>query len=71
MCVCQHNKGEIIKTLVIVQPLAIPSKRWEEVSMEFTIGLPKPKGNNVIIVVVDQLTIMPIFSFFLIVLKQV
>ena len=38
------------------QPLSIPSQCWEEVSMDFITGLPKSKGHNVIMVVVDCLT---------------
>jgi hypothetical protein len=38
--VCQQNKVETIKTLGILQPLAIPSQHWEEVSMDFITGLP-------------------------------
>jgi len=37
------------------QPLAIPSQCWEEVSMDFIIGLAKSKGNNLIVAVVDRL----------------
>jgi hypothetical protein len=54
--VCQQNKGEIIKTLGLLQPLAIPSQHWEEVSMDFVTGLLKSEGRNVIMVVVDRLT---------------
>jgi len=54
--VCQQNKVETIKTPGILQPLSIPFQRWEEVSMDIIIGLPKPKGKSVIMVVVDRLT---------------
>jgi hypothetical protein len=37
----------------LLQPLAIPSQRWEEVSMDFITVLPKPKGKTVIMVIVD------------------
>jgi hypothetical protein len=33
--VCQQNKVETIKTPCLLQPLSIPSQRWEEVSMDF------------------------------------
>jgi hypothetical protein len=36
--------------------LSIPSQRWEEVSMDFIIGLPKSEGKSVIMVIVDRLT---------------
>jgi hypothetical protein len=39
--VYQQNKGETLKILGLLQPLAIPSQCWEEVSMDFIIGLPK------------------------------
>jgi hypothetical protein len=54
--VCQQNKVETIKTAGLLQPLAIPSQRWEEVSMDFIIGLPKSEGKSVIMVIVDRLT---------------
>ena len=54
--VCQRNKGEIIKTPGLLQPLSIPSQCWEEVSMDFITGLPKSKGHNFIMVAVDHLT---------------
>jgi hypothetical protein len=54
--VFQKNKVETIKTLGLLQPLAIPSQRWEEVSMDFIIGLPKSEGKSVIMVIVDRLT---------------
>jgi hypothetical protein len=54
--VCQQNKVETIKTPDLLQPLAIPSQHWEEVSMDFITGLPKFEGKIVIMVIVDRLT---------------
>ena len=54
--VFQKNKVETIKTLGLLQLLSIPSQCWEEVLMDFITGLPKSKGNIVIMVVVDRLT---------------
>jgi hypothetical protein len=54
--VFQQNKVETIKTLGLLQPLAIPSQCWEEVSMDFITGLPKSEGKSVIMVIVDRLT---------------
>jgi hypothetical protein len=54
--VCQQNKVETMKTPGLLQPLSIPSQRWEEVSMDFITGLPKSKGKSVIMVIVDRLT---------------
>ena len=44
------------RKIKLLQPLSIPSQRWEEVSMDFITGLPKFEGNNVIMVVVYRLT---------------
>jgi hypothetical protein len=52
----QPSKGETIKTSWLLQPLVIPSQRWEELSMDFITGLPKSEGNTIIMVVVDRLT---------------
>ena len=46
---------ETVKTTGLLQPLNIPSQHWEEVSMDFIIGLPKLEGKNVIMAVVDRL----------------
>jgi hypothetical protein len=54
--VFQLNKGEIIKTPDLLEPLVIRSQCWEEVSMDFITGLPKFEGNTAIMVVVDRLT---------------
>jgi hypothetical protein len=33
----------------LLQPLAIPSQCWEEISMDFITGLPKSEVNTVIL----------------------
>ena len=54
--VCQQNKVETIKTPGLLQPLAIPSQCWDEVSMDFITGLSKSEGKSVIMVIVYRLT---------------
>jgi hypothetical protein len=54
--VYQQNKVETIKTPGLLQPLAIQSQCWEEVSMDFITGLLKFEGKSVIMVIVDRLT---------------
>ena len=54
---CQRNKPQGGKTRGLLQPLPIPTDRWEEVSMDFITGLPRTKaGHDAILVVVDRLT---------------
>jgi len=54
--VFKENKVETIKTPCILQPLSISSQRWEEVSMDLIIELPKSEGKSVIMVIFDRLT---------------
>ena len=54
--ICQQNKAETIKAPGLLQPLSIPSQRWEEVLMDFITGLPKSEGRSVTMVVVDRIT---------------
>ena len=54
--VFQQNKFDTIKTPGLLKPLSIPSQRWEEILMDFIIGLPKSEGKSVVMVVVDRLT---------------
>ena len=54
--VFEQNKVETIKTLGLLQPLSIPIQHWEDISMDFIIGLPRSKRKSVIMVVVDRLT---------------
>ena len=54
--VFQQNKVETIKTPGLLQPLSIPSQRWEDVSMDLITGLPMSEGKSVIMVVIDIFT---------------
>jgi hypothetical protein len=49
--VFQQNKGDTIETPGLLQPLTIPIQHWEDVLVDFIIGLPKSRGKNVIMVV--------------------
>ncbi|WVZ97782.1 hypothetical protein U9M48_043294, partial [Paspalum notatum var. saurae] len=54
---CQRVKAEHQTPAGLLQPLKIPEWKWEEISMDFIVGLPRTqKGYNSIWVVVDRLT---------------
>jgi hypothetical protein len=54
--VCQHNKGEIVKSLGTLHPLLIPPAIWKDISIDFITNLPKSGNKSVIMVVVDRLS---------------
>ena len=53
---CQRVKAEHQRPAGLLQPLKIPLCKWEEITMDFIVGLPRTqKGYNSIWVVVDRL----------------
>src|SRR6478736_9200315 len=56
---CQANKGSNQLPVGLLQPLDIPGKRWETVSMDLITSLPSTgRGNDAIIVFVDKFSKM-------------
>ena len=56
---CQVNKAERLKVGGLLHPLEIPSGKWESISMDFIVGLPKTqRGHDSVWVIVDRLTKM-------------
>jgi hypothetical protein len=52
---CQRVKAEWQRPAVLLQPLKIPQWKWEEVSMDFIVGLPTTQsGYETIWVIVDR-----------------
>ena len=54
---CQQIKAEHQRPAGLLQPLPIPQWKWEHVTMDFVVGLPRtPEGYDSIWVIVDRLT---------------
>ena len=54
---CQRVKAEHQRLAGLLQPMKIPEWKWEEVGMDFIVGLPRTqKGYDSIWVIVDRLT---------------
>jgi hypothetical protein len=55
--ICQRVKASHLKVAGVLQPLPIPSWKWEDISMDFIVGLPNTsQRHDSIWVIVDQLT---------------
>lgn len=56
---CQRNKPSQRSKIGLLQPLPIPNRPWQQVSMDLITQLPRSKiGNDAIVVFVDKLTKM-------------
>jgi hypothetical protein len=54
---CQRVKAEHQRPVRLLQPLKIPKWKWEEIGMDFIVGLPRTQdGYDLIWVIVDLLT---------------
>jgi hypothetical protein len=55
--VCQRVKDEHQRLAGLLQPLKVPEWKWEEIDMDFIVGLPRTRdGYDSIWVIVDRLT---------------
>ena len=53
---CQRNKHKTLSPAGLLQLLPIATATWTDLTMDFLGGLPKAKGLDTILVVVDRLT---------------
>jgi hypothetical protein len=54
--ICHRQKYLASSLGGLLQPLPIPERIWEDISIDFITGLPKAKGYKAILVVVDRLS---------------
>ena len=53
----QKVKAERQRPAGLLKPLEIPMWKWENITMDFVVGLPRsPRGKDAIWVVIDRLT---------------
>ena len=54
---CQQVKAEHQRPAGLLQPLRIPEWKWEDIAMDFVVGLPKTVGqHDSVWVIVDRYT---------------
>lgn len=57
--VCQRVKAPRTRPGGLLQPLTQPLRHWEQISLDFIVGLPQtPEGFNAVLVFVDRFSQM-------------
>lgn len=54
--ICQQDKVEHDRQIGLLEPLPIPSRPWESISMDLITGLPEADGFATIIVIIDRIS---------------
>jgi len=44
---CCRVKAVYLKPAGLLQPLSVPGWKWEEINMDFIVGLPLPKRDTI------------------------
>ena len=53
---CSRAKGSRHRPYGLLQPLPIPTRNWQDISLDLIVELPPSSGHNAILVVVDRCT---------------
>ena len=51
---CQQTKNDHQKRAGLLCPLPIPASPWEDLSLDFIVGLPPSQGHSTVLVIVDR-----------------